>query len=158
MHHQSHCCGQCSVCLSKISSKQGQEHGCADHRHCKLVLETWNVMSLLEKKQELVQKVESILGLPLCASSGTNLLERGRILFLSRVTKSERCGAGMDIITSPRQSTAVLEFSPFNESCDCLLLEGRPSCGLWVGLWRGCSLVLLGDFNAAVANNGETCR
>jgi len=43
--------------------------------------------------------------------SGTKLLERGWTLSFSGVAQGVRCQAGVGILTSPRLSAAVLEFS-----------------------------------------------
>lgn len=48
-------------------------------------------------------------------SSGTKLLERGRILFFSVVAQGERCWIGMGTLTSSHLSTAVMEFSLRNK-------------------------------------------
>jgi len=47
--------------------------------------------------------------------SGTKLLERGWTLSFSGVVQGVRRQAGVGILTSPRLSAAVLEFSPVNE-------------------------------------------
>ena len=47
--------------------------------------------------------------------SGTKLLERGWTLHFSGVAQGVRRQAGVGILTSPRLSAAVLEFSPVNE-------------------------------------------
>ncbi len=85
--------------------------------------------------------------------SGTKLLERGWTLSFSGVTW---CRLGGGILTSPRLSTAMLEFSPLNERVAFIVTRvagGRallfvlmhriaaqntcPSWSVWVGSWKG---------------------
>jgi len=58
--------------------------------------------------------------------SGTKLLEKGWTLFFSGVAQGERRRAGVGILTSPRLSPAVLEFSTENErvTSPCLGVAG----------------------------------
>ena len=55
--------------------------------------------------------------------SGSKLLDRGWTLFFSGVAKGVRCQAGVGILTSPRLSAAVLEFTPVDERVASLLLR-----------------------------------
>ena len=56
------------------------------------------------------------------SGSGTKLLERGWTLAFSGVAQGERRRAGVGILTSPRLSAAVFEFSPENERVASLRL------------------------------------
>ena len=95
----------------------------------RLTLGMWNVTSLGGKEPELVQEVEcyglDLVGLTSThsAGSGSKLLDRGWTLFFSGVAKGVRCQAGVGILTSPRLSAAVLEFTPVDERVPSLYLR-----------------------------------
>jgi len=55
--------------------------------------------------------------------SGTKLLERGWTLSSSGVAQGVRPQAGVGILTSPRLSAPVLEFSPVNERVASMRLQ-----------------------------------
>jgi len=90
---------------------------------------TWNVTSLPGKELELVCEVDwyqlGMVGLTSTHStgSGTKLLERGWTL-LSKVAQDVRRQADVGILTSPRLSADVLEFSPVNERVASMRLTG----------------------------------
>jgi len=83
-----------------------------------MVLGTWNVIS---PGPELVREVKQyqldMVGLTSTHStgSGTKLLKRGWTLSFSSVAQGVRCQVGVGILSSPRLSAALLEFSPVNE-------------------------------------------
>ncbi|KAJ7997921.1 hypothetical protein DPEC_G00217190 [Dallia pectoralis] len=95
----------------------------------KLALGTWNVTSLGGKEPELVREVEryqlDLVGLTSTHNrgSGTLLLDRGWTLFFSGVAQGERRRAGVGILTSPRLSTVVLEFTLVDERFASLRLR-----------------------------------
>ena len=55
--------------------------------------------------------------------SGSKLLDRGWTLFFSGVAKGVRCWVGVGILTSPRLSAAVLEFTLVDERVASLRLR-----------------------------------
>jgi len=103
--------------------------GRADPWHCRLVLGTWNVTSLAGNESELMREVEryqlDMVGLTSTHSTGsvTKLLERGWTLSFSGVAQGVRRQVGVGILTSPRLSAAVLEFSPVNERVASMRLQ-----------------------------------
>jgi len=137
-----------------------------------MVLGTWNVSSLAGKEPELVREVErhqlDMVGLTSTHSTGsrTKLLERGWTL-VSGVGQGVRHQAGVGILTSPRLSAALLEFSSVNERVASIGLQVAGGKALTVvcayapnsrvsGL-----LGVLGWYpgngsNAHVGNDGET--
>ena len=98
-------------------------------RQQRLALGTWNVTSLGGKEPELVREVEryrlDLVGLTSTHSrgSGTLLLDRGWTLFFSGVAQGVRCREGVGILTSPRLSAAMLEFTPVDERVAYLCLR-----------------------------------
>jgi len=113
----------------RVHCKPGGRQKYVDPRHRRLVQGTWNVTSLAGKEPELVQEVEwyqlDMVGLTSTHSTGsrTKLLERGWTLSFSRVAQGARCQAGVGILTIPRLSAAVLEFSPVNERVASMRLQ-----------------------------------
>ena len=80
----------------------------------------WNVTLLGGKEPELVQEVEQCrlerVGLTSTHSlgSGTQLLEKGWTIFYSGVVRSERRRAGVGLLTVPKLSHHVFEFTWVN--------------------------------------------
>ena len=149
----------------------------------RLTLGMWNVTSLGGKEWELVQEVEryrlDLVGLTSTHSigSGSKLLDRGWTLFFSGVVKGVRRRAGVGILTSPWLSAAVLEFTPMDERVVSLrlraggktltvvsayALNGSSEYAVFLEVLAGApvgdSVVLLGDINAHVGNDGDTWR
>jgi len=74
---------------------------------CRLVLRTWNIISLVGKEPELVREVVryqlDLIGLTSTHSgSGNKLLERGWTLSFSGDAQRVRCQAGVGILTIPQ--------------------------------------------------------
>ena len=98
-------------------------------RQQKLALGMWKVTSLGGKEPELVRKVECYrldlvrLTSSYSRGSGTLLLDRGWTLFFSGVAQGLVCWAGVGILTSPRLSAAMLEFTPVDETITSLGLR-----------------------------------
>ncbi len=109
---------------------QGSRH--ADSWHRRLILGMWNVTSLAGKEPELVL---DIVGLTSTHStgSGTKLLEWFWTLSFSGVSQGEKRQANVGILTSPRLSAAVLDFSPLNERVSSMQLQvaGRKALTVW---------------------------
>jgi len=113
--------------LCRPSGMPDRGLGRADRWRHRIALGTWNVTSPAGKEQELVREVEQyqldIVGLISTHSSGTKLREKGWTLFFSVVAQGERCRAGVGILTSPRLSAAVFEFSPEIERATSVRLQ-----------------------------------
>ena len=115
----------------------------------RLTLGTWNVTPPGGKEPELVQEVDrywlDLVGLASTHSigSGSKLLERGWTL----VAKGVRRRADVGILTSPRLSAAVLEFTPVDERVASLRLRaGRKTltvvCAYALGLQLTTNLII----------------
>lgn len=147
----------------------GSRPRCADSRHLRLALGTWNVTYVVGKEPELVQYKLDIVWLTSTHSTGTKHPERVDSLFLWSCPGWEAIGKCEDTLW---RRSAVLDFSPENEGriyitmshwggrlwLFCALmhrtadLSNQLSWSLLLTSWKwfhlGTRLVLLGDFSA----------